>query len=735
GLIEFDGARSLSQVRGPLDDILRAMRAVCDSAANVIDLFSRKRPLTVRIVDPATVLDDIAEALDQVGAAERRIVRLRNRNATLGVQLHAFLQLEVSLGHALDLIAGAEEAGIHIGFEMQLSTSDFKSLLEHVRGQLVELEKIIVDLDAAPVAIQGALRASLAPVELEGVVSARLTWTPPRGIPMPVAVRIYRHANDDGLRQRLSDTLRCDGKTAEEADRLAAEATGPESMAPTLVAEIAPGRNVFVDTLDEMPVAPPAYELRTVSAFGIETDGPTVITTYVPATLHGPQWITARPLSPAPETTEFYADFDAVEIRWGLSLSDVSVGGAAVELARELGLPTVTGYRIGRLEGETPTHSRTVSAGTSSYVDRVPLESLASGVRYAVVAVGSDGSTALPMRECITSAPVSEDVGDRLRLARLGFSDVRHPTVLERRALERLRDRDTLERERQAFEAQPKAERDELQIRWWNSVRESRRMQWLRDWPKLLSVAGRQAWLGETASHMRARDLILARLDVWLALQAPEVQNEVERWWNLLDARGRTAALRHWRDSLNRRHDEWLDQRIRSAGPELRLRLQRPARVLAWWNARDPHERGLLEAWWDGGEPAEREQALQTWVDGLSARARLAVRWPDWDRLTEAEQQQRLDTAHRRLPDALWPELLAWLDWYRIEASGGTELEASIVAEVGAVRRAVTSLRYATRPLDVRFGFHLPLFAAICTAGVTGTLVALAWRRRRKRRG
>ncbi|MEE8408702.1 MAG: hypothetical protein V3T05_03775 [Myxococcota bacterium] len=731
-LVDLGGAKSIGQVRAPLHVVLRAMRAVCDSAADIVDLFSRQRPLVLRIVDPATVLDDIGEALDQVGAAERQIVRLRQRHSPLGDQLHAFLQLEVSLAHALDLIAGAEEAGIHIGFEMQLSTSDFDSLLEHVRAQLVELEKVITDLDAAPAAVPGRLTAALAPVEVEGAIEARLTWTPPRGMPKPVAVRVYRHPNGDGLRRRLSAALRCEGKSADEARRLADEAAGEVDSTPVLVAEIAPGRSAYVDALNENPVAPPGYRLTTVSAFGVESDGPTVIADFVPPTLHGPLWIEAQALSPAAGAEEFYTDFDGVEVRWGLSPNDVAGSDTAVALAHELGAPTVTGYRIVRLEGEKPTRSATTDAGTSSFIDHVPIDALARGVRYVVEAVGSDGSTAQPMRECTTSAPVVADLEEPLRLARLGLGWVRHPTALERRALERLRDRAVLEHERTAFGSRPPEERNALAKRWWLSVPVSRRQQWLRDWPTLFEGPGREAWLQEAAANPSRRDLTLARVDIWLAQQAPEVQNEIERWWDLLAAGGRTEALQRWRASLNRSHGEWLDERIRTAGPEMRGRLLRPARVLAWWEARDPHERGLLEAWWDSGEPAERSHELQNWVEGLSERARLAVRWPDWERLTEEEQTLRLDEAYRQVPDKLWPELLAWLDWKNIEAVGGAALDEAIVVEVGAFRRAVTSLRYATRPLDLRFGFNLPLLATISAGGIAGTAFGIGWRRRRR---
>ncbi len=58
----------------------------------------------------------------------------------------------------------------------------------------------------------------------------------------------------------------------------------------------------------------------------------------------------------------------------------------------------------------------------------------------------------------------------------------------------------------------------------------------------------------------------------------------------------------------------------------------------------------------------------------------------------------------------------------------------SLQTEVGAFRRAVTSLRYATRPLDLRFGFNLPLIAAIGAAGIAGTAFGIGWRRRRRER-
>jgi hypothetical protein len=707
------------------------MTAVCDEADEIVDLFSRKRPLALRVVDPATVLDEISDALDSVGAAERGIVRLRKAEATLGEQLHAFLRLEVALGHALDMIAGAEEAGVHIGFEMQLSTTEFAELLGRVRGQLGELRIILDDLDEPPPLIAGGLRADM--VGSASGTQVRLRWAPPAGARRPAAVRLYSRRNVADIRRAAQAAYGCAGKALAEAERLALDATAALTEDPMLVVELPPGRSGATVELADEPLAAPVYEVATVNAFGVETPGPRAAATHVPMALAGTPWVAAASLAPPAGVDDFYRLFDAVEVRWEPSPNDAQTSAARARYAAEHGSAVVDHYRITRVEGERPTRVVRLSPGTRRWVDRPPVESLAQGVRYVVETVGANGTSVRPPEDCALTRPVAVDLQPAIERARSGLSAVRHPTGVERAARARLEDAVELRSRKQAFSGQaPDVQRQQIEL-WWSSQPSARREAWLAGWPRLVTEGQRQEWLDATPASLSARDLTIARIEVWMAEQPPEVQYEVERWWRLLDAQARQAATRRWRGTLNVAHREWLDVRLASVDPETEHRLLRGARILAWWDARDRRERESLERWWLGKPVDEQHHAVGVWLRTLEQEARVAVRWPDASQLTAAERQRRLEATPAPVPERLWPDLLAWLEWHALAEAGGEAFDDAIAAEVGGFGRLLIALRYATRPLDAAIQFRLPIVAPLLLVMLSvGVVLLLRLRRRRQ---
>ena len=159
-LERLGSATQLGHVVAPLRQTTRAMQGVCASARSIVDLFSRQRPVTMELVDSDEMLGDVAQALDEVLAAERRILESRKKKRhDLGAQFRAFRRLEVSLGHALDLIAMAEEGGLHIGFEVQLATEGFAALLKRVDEQVARLDQVVRQLEEPPVSISQPLSA------------------------------------------------------------------------------------------------------------------------------------------------------------------------------------------------------------------------------------------------------------------------------------------------------------------------------------------------------------------------------------------------------------------------------------------------------------------------------------------------------------------------------------------------------------------------------------------------
>jgi hypothetical protein len=713
-LDQLSTAGTLSQVSVPLRALHRSIGRVCDTADEIIDLFSRQRPIQVKVLDPSAALEDIGEALDEVAESERNILVLRNKKAALGDQLRGFERLEVTLGHALDLIAAAEEAGLHIGFEASLVTADFSTLVGRVRAQLVELGAVLLQLEAKPHGVIGSLSVLVVETKAGREAEARLAWDPPTLEPTPAVVRIYRRADLSALTRRLALAHECEGKSAGEADTLAKAAVAPFGDKLLLVAELPAGRGAFTDALGEVPLVSPIYQVISASAFGVEGAGPEATALFAPASLEGPPMVWARSLAPAPGQPTFYRDYDAVLVSWELPQNDVaSFPALERERAQAEKLTVVTGYRILRFSEGVPKVIVTLPPGTRSFVDRLrPAVISAGSLRYSVEVNGTGQQVARPPAACALSQPIKANVTDALEQALAGLGSVRRPTALERDTAVKLKDPGELAKARAAFRARPEAERAALLEAWWRSVPEARRVAWLRQWPTFVPEAERPAWLSQGASRLRPRELVLARIEIWLAEQPLEVQREVDRWWELLDADAREAATTSWIAGLDERQRRAVVERKAKNGGNFDWQSLRSARVLAWWQARDVIEQERLSQWWQAVAPEDRLAAVGDWLGRLPEADQLSVRWPDWQALTPEEQRQLLDGGWQELPDGLLAEALPTIAWLDRLQQGGPELLELIRGEVSGVTRAWLSLRYATRDADLALNFRLVHVAA-----------------------
>ena len=732
---QLSAAGTLSQVVGPLKVLGRAMGRVCDTGDELVDLYSRQRPIQVKVLDPGAMLDDVSEALDEVAESERNILVLRNKHAALGDQLRAFERLEVTLGHALDLIAVAGEAGLHIGFEAQLGTAGFAAVVQRVRAQLQELERVVRQLEVKPRGVVGGLSALVIETKPGREAETHIRWELPTGESAPAVLRVYRRVDVKSLSRRLALAHECEGKSAVEAETLSATAVADMSDKPVLVAELPAGRTAYTDPLGEVPLVSPIYRVVAGSAFGVEGDGPETMALFAPATLEGPPLVWTRSLAPAPDQPEFYRDYDAVEVSWELPQNEVTgLPAAEREWAMSEKLPLVTGYRILRFAGGVPKVVTTLPAGASHYVDRVSADVLSAGLlRYTIEVLGTGNQTARPPAACTLSPPLSVDIVKALSLARRGLAVVGRPTTMEREIAAKLKDPADLKRAMTAFGARPEAERAQLLESWWHSVSEARRIAWLREWPSFVPEADRTVFAAGAAERLRARDLEKARIEIWLSRESPEVQAEVDRWWNLMDPPAREAATTLWMGRLDERQRRAVVDKRAKNGGAFDWQSLRPARVMAWWAARDPIEQGRLAAWWQELQPEVRLTATRDWLQNLSPEDQLSARWPDWQQLRPEEQQQLLDHAWSELPQGLYPEALAAVAWADLLKQGGSELDQVLLAEVGGLTRAWVQLRYATRATDLAVGFHLVSLKLTATALL---VIGASWwilRRRRKR--
>jgi hypothetical protein len=282
-----------------------------------------------------------------------------------------------------------------------------------------------------------------------------------------------------------------------------------------------------------------------------------------------------------------------------------------------------------------------------------------------------------------------------------------------------------LSRARRDFERRPAGEQDKLMQRWWNHESTTQRVTWLQGWPSYFSDVERNKWLDDATHNLGHRDIVWARVAVWLQ-QNPGLRGEVDRYWRLLDEPAHKAAMQAWRSHQNRAYMAWLNDRVRTADGKQKEELEQPARMLAWWNARDAEEQERLEAWWTQLPEATRTQGLTTWFKALPVAAQASVAWPDWEQLTQAERDPWLQNAYKTLPSMLWPHFLAWLQWQDMEPGMRVKI---IRDEVGAADATLSFVHFMLRPVDMWLDFKLMLAVLVISLGaLSGFLLQYASR-------
>jgi hypothetical protein len=705
-----------------------AVSRLAGQAEEIIDLFSRKRPIETRVVDPGYMMDDLNDALDELNRAEAGISRVRERRRPLGEQLQAFMRLEVALGHALDLIAEAQEAGVHIGFEAPLSTASLSSVVKETRAHVRELESVMVEIKRPPAPLGGGLTGLVAASSDGPPYEARLTWEAPDPTAAPPALRLYRLPTRREAISHLATVLACESGDRPGAELAAQDALKDLDGQPAPLGELAPGRSSYTDALEKGRLyAPPRYRVVPVSAFGIEGKGPESTALFVPRTAEAAPLVTAALASRDATDPAFYKQGDLVEITWEPSRSELPATSAQnpeVQAWVKAGkLPVLRRYRVVRHSGDRTVTVAELEPGARAVTDRPPVADFGRGLHYSVDVVTDEGVVALE-RPCRQSV-LRTDVAARFAAAAAGITYLSHPTAVERSALAAMKDPAELQKALAAFAARPADERNALMETWWNGLAPASRIKLFADWPQYVSRDNELAWLLEGASHISERDRPWIVTELWLLTQPPHVQREVERWWALLDTKAQSEALKSWRANLDAGHLKWVMDRV-SKGDE---RVLRPAQVLAWWRSRDAGERERLEDWWANAAPDERRKLYREWLADQPAAVKVSVRWPDWQRHTEAERKALLSEAYRELPDGLMVHLLAWLDWHRLS---GAALDQAIAGEIGWWPRVVSRARWSLRPVDLALGFHLWTVSASVAVVLPLGLVMARVRRKKK---
>ncbi|MEK7704782.1 MAG: hypothetical protein AAB426_07460 [Myxococcota bacterium] len=695
-------ATTLGDIPAPLAATLRAMDRFAAEGDALVDLFSRQRPLEVHIIDGEGIVQEIGDALEEVARAEGAIARARQNRRSPGEQLATFMQLEISLAHALDLIAAAEDAGVHIGFELQLSTAEFAVRLTRVHTLLDELRPLVAEIARAPACGPSALRAVVEAGHDETPASVQLSWRVEPACPSLARLRLDRLPNVEAVRQQLENGFRCAGHTASEATQRAQEITAKLDPTPEVATVLESGRVSHSDPLGPEVLAPPRYRLVGVSSFGIAGTAAEAVSRSIPATLTPPELVEAHYSAPSAEQATFYRDLDAVQVRWTPAPSDLRADAELATEASRLGLPLVTGYRLVRHVGAESLTLATLAPGTTAYTDRPSPRELASGVRYGVIALGVAPKDTTQETLCASAAAQSATARVQLTLARAGLGQLEQPTRTERQWASELEVPGALEQARNAFEKRALVEQLRLGRMWWTSQPAVARQRWLMRWGDLATAED----LASVPTRVSTVSWDLARAHAWLQGPGESLRPEVERWWQLLTERRRLDSVATWRQALNPAARAWLEEHLASEAPEQHGHALDPARLLAWWRDRDPIDQRIVLEWWATLSSDEQRDLLGSWLATLPTPVRQSLRFPRWTALSVAERPAWLAEGYIDLPGRLYPRFLSWVRWHELTPAAKI---VAVAAEAGLVGRSLAAARYRLRPLDAALGFRLPM--------------------------
>ena len=696
----------------PLRLLVHALDRFARSADDIIDLFSRQRPIRAKVVDEGVLYDEMADALEEFANAEQEIRKRRKQKASQDAIAGAFRRTEIALGHVLDLWAVARTMGINFAavaqpvvdfkVEPQILTTELEHIAGRMRVRLQRLTKLVEKLTAAPPPIPAATASAWLREGGQDNTHALVSWSlPHHGRENVGEIRIYRGEDPASLESYLYAALTCGGMTPEEARKNIDSALTELPMEPVLLASIASGRTSYTDNMKAVPITPPVYGVSAVSPFGIESQPAVTATDYVPREFEGVMGVDAAAHGVPPEDPRFYLMGDAVRVGWRLSRNDVAGDPTLEAQAHGDELPIVARYDVQRItDGKAKVIAR-VPAGTFEVTDRPGPKALQQGVRYRVFAISGRDTIGKASESCGQSPMVKHDVTPQFALARAGIGNVPRPTRTELATKASLTDGALLERARKTWLGRAPHEKAELLTRWWRHQPRERRDAWLQTWPALFGPKGSKAFVRTFDGALSARDLPWAQAEIFLKAQSEFVQQEVSRWWIIKTAERQKAELDTWLATLNPAHGAWVKEQWDPSGMSDR---QRPARVLAWWRSRDELEHRDLAAWWEALGPETQQQEILTWWKTLPPPAQAAVRWTDWSHLSPAEREARRDHAPAPLPDGLFADFEAWRQW---EEASAKEKLAAARREAGWLGRTSAGLLYSLRPVDARLGFRL----------------------------
>lgn len=723
-------AQTLGETGVPLRELVRSLTSFERGADDILDLSTRQRPVRVQIVDPETALDDVGEALDEVAAAEQRIGDLRASAATPADQLRAFMRLDVALGHALDLIAAAEESGVRVGFDMQKPTLGFKRAVAEHAALRLRLSASVSAIAQPPQVNLGGVHAfeTVALTDNPNVRqrAVELAWTQAASN-VKARLSVERRASAEDILTLLVEQTMCEGASYGEAVARLREAPVQPSLTemPSAVLADMLYRHVYTEPVGEGDIRSDLV-LTPVSVFGIAGESVVTRVAYLPRAVHEARAVHAEHERLDARDPSFYRDHDTVRIRWHRAIGDVAPDTRLVKTARAREVATVSGYRVARIVGDRAIVVGKTAPGVTEIIDRPTLKELTEGVKYRVTALGTRGAEAA-VDSC--GNVLDSDIGERVALARAGAGALGAPARFERELEGELKNDVTREKAQAMFELRRPEERDALLAKWWGSIPIHERLVWLAHWPSFMSATERDVWLTRAHEGIMQRDFDTWVLpELFLADQPEPVRNEVDRVWELVGNKTRVAEYTAWLNRLSVSHRAYVLDAAKAGGDKF-SEARRPVQVIVWWATRGEAEHQRAQAWWDKLDESSRRLRVQTWMGRLDPAVQLAVRWPDLETRSPSEREAVIATAYRDLPSGLYRRALAWSLWQTVD---NPQRAGFVAKEVGAIPKLIANVAYAARPIDAAVGWNLRMFFV---GSIFATVFAMAIKRVLRTRG
>lgn len=709
-------AKQLGQILEPAEALLHALDEQSQLSAHIQDIYARQRPFIDNIISPNDAFNQINDALDQLALAEQNIDNIKRTHGSSGQLFQAFLRLEITLGHALDLIAAADNVGMEMGLEPAANTHVFSEHLDALRTHIRALHACIERMRQRPVEPALSLHARWHQSEDAKKPSyAEITWVPPAPGAAHAArqLRLSRKLDVETARKMLIERQACqlaeDQDLAIPVDRAIASWAGADPNTSQAIALLPPGRSGYQDTQLAMASLPWEYRLASVNAFGVEHPGAWQKLEFVAPQLQPPYNIHATAIDVEADSELFYHDAGSVRITWQASQSDLVAATTLKKFAQQQHLPIVARYAVFRITEEATQFLGATKEGVTQWIDRPPLTALQQGVRYAVAAVDAQGHQARASGNCAQSKLVQVDLHDAWQLFAAGAMYHEQPGLWQTQQIARMQDANTLNATRAAFlQLDANTQTRAWQTFWQRHRTPTERIRWHHRWLDLMDPNQRQHFLQHPSFELPQAMQPWYRAAMWCE-QHPAWADEPRRYFQLLTTDAQTEAGKRWREVIGFAHAQRFEQVWQTADSPERAVLARPLQQMVWFNSRDPQEQQQAYEMFAHLSLVEQQKQQQTWWSSLPAWLQEAVAWPDWEVLRPTERDAFLHTAPgaadpNAWPDALWPEFLAAVAWDNLPVTQKAEIMRQ---EVDPYHVWLSAFKAAIQPWDARLDFKL----------------------------